>query len=521
MIPCTSKRALGVATGIVLLLAVAVLAQNDDRFWYGPTNGRLYGPNDWNQVSCDNVEVCEGWPDKWLGQTSPGWDLGQLGNECGRDLQGPLNLERQTGIPGDRFFECIDVHWMKYHDGACNWKDMVDNQESKYRNNFHIRRHALTVASPLGTDGELDCPNGFGGHYPQLDYSKGYPEWWYLSHMDIKTPAEWLQDGIRYDGQINYAQFYERDYTTQDPNGPLKRDGTVVIFFKAYEDVLPDPFMDKMICQFRKTEDEVRENCGLPSVTTTYPGCWNYQRNGRRLRKTVNTTQAQPDMNHPWTSVNMTHAKLYNSGHPKDFDFDKFIEEQIAMGGGNGNWTLDHPWLDPKRHLVDYEHVPWHAYQFLVNVRTEYYFRVRTSQTVPPCQTGRDGNHYRVMKDPLRLHPRQVAEVERLLAERIAPVGTRNVCNRDTAGVPMPGVKGGPAVRVARPTQRYTFHAKMTFCECKDWPSKWPEDREWCEIGETNDFGDFERYYERPYNYDNGEKLTINRAEMADPTRLG
>ena len=168
-------------------------------------------------------KIQEGWPDKWRGQTSNGWTLGQLGNECARDLQGPLNLERQTGLQGSRFFECIDVHWMKYHDGACNWKDMVDNQESRFRNNFHIRRHALTVASPLGNDGVLDCPNGFGGHFPQLDYSKGYPDWWFLSHMDIKTPAEWLQDGVRYDGQINYAQFYERDYTTQDPNGPLKR----------------------------------------------------------------------------------------------------------------------------------------------------------------------------------------------------------------------------------------------------------------------------------------------------------
>ena len=58
MFVCMSKKTLGVASCVVLLTAIGVLAQNNDRFWYGPTQGNLFGPNDWNQVSCDNIDVC-------------------------------------------------------------------------------------------------------------------------------------------------------------------------------------------------------------------------------------------------------------------------------------------------------------------------------------------------------------------------------------------------------------------------------------------------------------------------------
>jgi carbonic anhydrase len=69
----------------------------------------------------------------------------------------------------------------------------------------------------------------------------------------------------------------------------------------------------------------------------------------------------------------------------------------------------------------------FHNYQFLIDVRTEYYFRYSGTSTVPPCYgpftAGSRGNtnHWRVLKDPIRVHPRQISEMERLLRERIAP----------------------------------------------------------------------------------------------------
>lgn len=128
------------------------------------------------------------------------------------------------------------------------------------------------------------------------------------------------------------------------------------------------------------------------------------------------------------------------------------------------------------------------------------------TQTIPPChgklieETRRNTNHWRVMKDPIRIHPRQLLELQRLLADRIAPPDDPVAsCKPDTAAK----VRRDPnnprkilEVNAARPVQ-YTSEAHYeTFCECKDWDSKWPEDREWCRTDDIN-----ERFYDKPYNF--------------------
>jgi len=98
------------------------------------------------------------------------------------------------------------------------------------------------------------------------------------------------------------------------------------------------------------------------------------------------------------------------------------------------------------------------------------------------------------MKDPIKIHKRQLDELERLLRERRAPPGSQfNACQVDTAA----RVDDNGHVDVARPLmQTDRVHYKV-FCECKDWGSKWPEDREWCRISNLN-----ERFYQHPYNFD-------------------
>jgi len=535
MVPSANVRMLALrvcSIGIVVLsLAVVVHAQEDsrvgDRFNYRETttidsnSGTTdYGPRNWNRVRCNDIDDCPGWPNKW--EFARGWSLKGQGNQCrrcdvnagncGEHQQGPVDLWRRTGLnpnitANNRYRECEDVHWMKYDGGSCNWEDMTDNRVSEYRNNFHIRAHALQLLQPT-KDARLKCPNGLGGSFPKLDFSWGFPEWWQQSFMEIKTPSEFTQDGMRYDGQINYQMFYQLPYADQGVTGPRKRVGIVSIFLHAYSNVLPDPLLDKMICQFRKTEDQVRQQCGLESVANTYRGCSNFRRRARKLRG--NETFSNKNY---FPGENRTNKELEPPIHPVDYitdpeedqkepitdaDFNKYIEEQIAMGGGNGNWT-GHPDVDPERHLLNYDHVEFSNWGFLVNVRTEYYHRLQTSLTVPPCL---ENTHNRVMKDPLRITTDQLAEIQRLLADRISPVGTYKSCRNYSAGQKTTGVNGGPAVKVARPIQQFHPAVRMTFCECKDWKSKWNEDKAWCKLSD-NEADNITRYFRQPYNFHN------------------
>lgn len=135
----------------------------------------------------------------------------------------------------------------------------------------------------------------------------------------------------------------------------------------------------------------------------------------------------------------------------------------------------------------------------MLGARTEYYFRYEGTQTIPPCYgpwaLGSRGNttHWRVMKDPIRVHPQQIQEMERLIKSRIAPQeeGRGFRCRPDTAGV----VTADGHISVSRPLQNFSHHV-MTFCECKNWRSRWPDDREWCDINDVQ-----ERFFEHPYNF--------------------
>eukprot|EP00751_Fragilariopsis_kerguelensis_P000500 CAMPEP_0170807906 /NCGR_PEP_ID=MMETSP0733-20121128/33063_1 /TAXON_ID=186038 /ORGANISM="Fragilariopsis kerguelensis, Strain L26-C5" /LENGTH=983 /DNA_ID=CAMNT_0011163205 /DNA_START=740 /DNA_END=3691 /DNA_ORIENTATION=- len=137
----------------------------------------------------------------------------------------------------------------------------------------------------------------------------------------------------------------------------------------------------------------------------------------------------------------------------------------------------------------NYEDVFWWPYEWLLKVGTEYYYRYEGSMTVPPCYTV---NHWRVMKDPIRVAKHQITELERLLAWRI-----NGRCEASTAGKPR---KDNPdAVDVNRPVQELAKGHRMVFCECQDWPSKFPQEREWCDKWQQRD--PEIRLFENPYNW--------------------
>jgi hypothetical protein len=139
--------------------------------------------------------------------------------------------------------------------------------------------------------------------------------------------------------------------------------------------------------------------------------------------------------------------------------------------------------------MENYEDVYWWPYEWLLKVGTEYYFRYEGSMTVPPCYTV---NHWRVMKDPIRVAKHQIQELERLLAWRL-----NSECNASTAGKPRDG--NPDAVDVNRPLQELEKGHRMVFCECQDWPSKFPNEREWCKKWQTRDPA--VRLYDNPYNW--------------------
>lgn len=97
-------------------------------------------------------------------------------------------------------------------------------------------------------------------------------------------------------------------------------------------------------------------------------------------------------------------------------------------------------------HEENYEDVHYWPYEWMLHVGTEYYFRYEGTQPVPPC---RDQVHWRVMKDPMRVHPRQIMELNRLLAWRLDP----GSCQKETAGVLS---NDGDTVDVSRDIQYHT-----------------------------------------------------------------
>jgi len=531
-----------------------------DRFNYDVTVPRSdgfkdYGPEDWEDIECDeqnSLKSCLAYRDKW--ETGRGWGINK--NYCrwcpkddpelcdNRHHQSPINLERAVGFEPDTHEltnECIDIHWMKYEDSFCSIDQLIDADA------FTIERHALRISQPIEVyddflqdldgipDGvRLGCRReGFGSRFGRIDFSKGFSEWWYLSHTDIHTPSEHTQEGVRYDVEIQLHHFYS---VTPDEAGINNEVATVSIFAEAYDDVTPYPFLDKVICQWRRKEYEVRKACGLDAVELTYPGCFPLQRRKRernlrydqkRTQKSENTMNFQTaqdiilyngkNRNNP----NHTNVKLRmeesNWGPAEEKDWDAWIAEQSKKMNGDEELyhrirEMDHGGNHTEelhnqfRELVQYEEEEWFNYWPMLGVRTEYYFRYSGSQTIPPCygnfvQEARNGtNAWRVMKDPIRIHTRQLQELRRLTAERIAPIDSPvDACRPDTAAkVTRDAMDPSKIVDVdnARPLQSWAKPHFKTFCECKDWPSKWPEDRKWCEIEDID-----ERFYLKPYNF--------------------
>lgn len=266
------------------------------------------------------------------------------------------------------------------------------------------------------------------------------------------------------------------------------------VFLDARENVERYPYLDKLICQWREYEENVRKECGLGSVRSHYPGCVPHNRIG----ETSPFRQGQRQLNE--TKASSPKPRLRRT--PVDFDASP-EEQEIPLEIDSRNyreaeWTEEqwaefqeeysrlHPlnstnaFNQGRRHLINYDHVPHDNYQFLTDCRTEYYFRYEGTSTYPPCFTERGGRTavWRFMKDPIKVHPKQIEELHRLLLERIAPKGSYDgssrECQPDTAAKEM----DDGSAWAARNLQELDASGPGSdghdnyFCECDDWGSK-------------------------------------------------
>lgn len=380
-----------------------------------------------------------------------------------------------------------------------------------------VERHALRIAQPVekvGDEYQLNClTEGRGRIFSRLDMSGGFSQWWWLNGIEIKLPSEHTQNGKRYAAEAHLGHVYSANRNDGTNNGADNELATIGIFFDARDDIEPYPFLDKLICQWRLSQENIREACGIESAKTHYRGCTYFSREGNvttaeqkeligKARKKRNLRKMVID---PGASKEEAKVPLkidpgnYRDAEWTEEEWAKFQEEYSRQHPLNST----NPFSNGRRHLMNYDHVTYFNHQFLLDVRTEFYYRYGGTLNIPPCYGSRKGgsnsqtNLWRFMKDPIRVHTDQIKEMNRLLRERIAPIDSlRNACQPDTAA----RVEDDGTAWVARPMQELHDDHDYYFCECEDWGSKIPEEQEWCRSG--NRERDY-RWYVNVYNFPN------------------
>jgi len=185
-------------------LALSVLAvAGSDTFNYDQTDieARSFGPADWSQVSCDDVETCPGWPTNFerINEFIPYDGTPNMCVDCSSSTKGQCKRHKQSPI--QMFYNesrtCRDRHLMRYNAGECKLDDM----------DFQILPHVLRVYQP-----ENACS---GKRQPSIDFSRGYPFPWLLSFTDISVPSQHMIGGRRYDAEVVLTHTYSVPHNTE------------------------------------------------------------------------------------------------------------------------------------------------------------------------------------------------------------------------------------------------------------------------------------------------------------------
>ena len=77
------------------------------------------------------------------------------------------------------------------------------------KDQFTIERHALQIHTPQLSNGDIACKERNRRRYPRIDYSKGFPDWWWMQRTDVMVPSHHTQEGFQYAAEVTLAHFYE------------------------------------------------------------------------------------------------------------------------------------------------------------------------------------------------------------------------------------------------------------------------------------------------------------------------
>jgi Eukaryotic-type carbonic anhydrase len=344
--------------------------------------------------------------------------------KCRKGLQSPIDLRRK--ITARR--PCLDRHRMHAVKGNCSFADL----------NFQILPHVLRAYQP-----RKSCDVA-----PNIDFSFGYPVPWLLEFTDISAPSQHTQDGRRYDAEVVLSHTYSIS------NASDRYIGNVAIFLEIGKDEDHYDFLELYLREWIQTAVNTRKAC-KGRLDREDEVDWE-----KKFGKRDNDKETAVKEKWSW-----------------------LLQESAKVDGPDKSRVRDSGARDLRRQLVpstvaqemidkNWYQGPWHPYDWVVKTRTEYYFRYLGSLLEPPCFVG---VHWRVMRRSIKISPRQLDLIEKLLLFRLNP-GT---CKRDTAAKTTNG-KNGMKVDVSRPRQQlYNIH-ELVYCECVDWNSSKVEDKIYC-----------------------------------------
>lgn len=154
--------------------------------------------------------------------------------------------------------------------------------------------------------------------------------------------------------------------------------GTVSIFLQAYDDQEDYDMLNKIICQWRRVEDETRDQCGLPSVDQEYSGCTHYIRDHEESR---NLLKSHVRAGAAAVAKGMLYGPQKDtSTRPHWRSPPSGVASAQEGTGMDWNQTIkrasEQQDFNKYRKLQDFQDVgPWTNYFGLRDVKTEYYFR--------------------------------------------------------------------------------------------------------------------------------------------------
>lgn len=203
-----------------------------------------------------------------------------------------------------------------------------------------------------------------------------------------------FQEGKRYSGEIQMYHWYSVNATTAGINNEM---AAVTVFLEAYENTPDYDVLNRIICEWRDAEEQNRDQCGLPSVTVEYPGCFFNRRghddeNGwssphenenadglRGLRHNIQDIASKPVTAHDIIVSRQGRIVMeeedYDATSSEDFDWGSFIASQNINRVDNETQIINRVDNETtgQRRLIDYDHLgPWFNYFPLLGVSTKF-----------------------------------------------------------------------------------------------------------------------------------------------------